>query len=66
MNKNRPLWGPDSFTVIMSQAPLFGAPAASCVMRSATERCWKAGLLNVIGIDSSAVGPADAASGVKP
>ena len=65
VNVNWPRCGPVWLTVFMSQLPLLGAPAASWVLRSATERCWKAGLPNVIGCDSSAVGPAEAVSGVK-
>src|SRR5262245_36183344 len=49
----------------MSQLPLFGAPFASWVVRSATERCRIESLPNVIGWDSSEVGPAEAVSGVK-
>ena len=65
VNRKRPLCGPVSFTVSMSQAPLFGTPAASCSWRPAMERCWKTGLPNVIGVASLAVGPAEAARGVK-
>ena len=49
----------------MSQLPVLGTPAASCVVRSAIDRCSKSGLPNVIGADSSAVGPAEPVSGVK-
>jgi hypothetical protein len=49
----------------MSQLPELGAPAASCVARSATDRCRKAALPNVIGAASPAVGPAELVSGVK-
>src|SRR5262245_62487345 len=61
----RPLRGPVSLTVIMSHAPLFGSPAASWAVRFATDRCRMAGFPKVIGLVSSAVGPADDVSGVK-
>src|SRR5436190_13187705 len=65
VNRKRPLWAPPSFDVIMSHAPLLGMPIASCVLRSAMDCCANAGLLSVIGEDSSAVGPAELVSGVK-
>src|SRR5512139_50998 len=63
VNRKRPGCAPVSLTVIMSKLPEFGMPAASCELRSATDRCCRAGLPKVIGDASSAAGVADAASG---
>ena len=58
--------GPVSLTVFMSQLPELGASAASCVARSAMDRCSKSGLPNVMGMSSSATGAgAELVSGVK-
>jgi len=65
VRRKLPLRGPVSLTVIMSQTPLLGSPAASCALRSAIDRCAIAALPKVIGFASSAVGPAELASGVK-
>ena len=58
-----PLCGPVSLTVFMSQTPLLGSPSASCSSTEAIERCWNAGLPNVMGVASLAVGPDESAGG---
>jgi hypothetical protein len=60
-----PASGPVSFCVIMSQLPESNWPAACWLARSAMLRWLKLGLESVRGTASLAVGPAEAASGVK-
>jgi hypothetical protein len=63
--EQRPLWGPVSFTVFMSQLPELGRPSASWVLRSAMDRWWNAELPKVIGCASFVVGPAELLTGEK-
>src|SRR5262245_41518695 len=64
-NRKRCCCDPVSFEVIMSQAPLLKCPSASWVVRSASEAWSNSELPKVMGIDSSAVTPAEDGSGVK-
>ena len=60
VNRNLPLCGPVSLTVIMSQAPVFGSPSAELRHPIGDRTLLEGGLPKVIGIASSAVGPAEA------